>query len=329
MFYRVSITIEGLKRVRQAFMMLDAVRVAVSPSNVWRCVEPERAYLGAQWNGKRRGKEGASSSLWNRISIGISTFPTSIFPARFTTSEPCSTSYSRSDRSLSFARVHLQGGPMPRSLAYSSQGEIPGCAQPRMISAIGPQFSAKDFKEFIRLSGMTLREIVALVSAGRTPKLERWHKSLKGACMRTDAPESRDARSPHARSRDPWHPDARSPQNAVVPRCVAPPCVAPPSLTFGVTMALPGETDAGSAGKQPCRGIARRDHRDDDRGRGSHLSRSTQNPIGSKDPDALKIPARRAASTLARNAPSPVPAEPAHHWIGFGIIADGRSCCWS
>ena len=71
-----------------------------------------------------------------------------------------------------------------------------------------------------------------------------------------------------------------------------------------------------SAGKQPCRGIARRAHRDDDRGRGSHLSRSTQNPIGSKDPDTLKIPARRAASTLARNAPSPVPAEPAHYQVG-------------
>ena len=84
-------------------------------------------------------------------------------------------------------------------------------------------------------------------------------------------------------------------------------------------MALPGETEAGSAGKQPCRGIARRAHRDDDRGRGSHLSRSTQNPIGSKDPDALKIPARRAASTLARNAPSPVPAEPAQ------FPATGRS----
>ena len=26
---------------------------------------------------------------------------------------------------------------------------------------------------------------------------------------------------------------------------------------------LPGETEAGSAGKQPCRGIARRAHRDD------------------------------------------------------------------
>ena len=81
-------------------------------------------------------------------------------------------------------------------------------------------------------------------------------------------------------------------------------------------MALPGETEAGSAGKQPCRGIARRAHRDDDHGRGSPLSRSSPNPIGSIDPDALKIPARRAASTLTRSARSPVPAEPAqlqHH----------------
>ena len=77
-------------------------------------------------------------------------------------------------------------------------------------------------------------------------------------------------------------------------------------------MALPGETEAGSAGKQPCRGIARWAHRDDDHGRGSHLPRTSQNPIGSKDPDALKIPARRAASTLTRSARSPVPAEPAH-----------------
>ena len=76
-------------------------------------------------------------------------------------------------------------------------------------------------------------------------------------------------------------------------------------------MALPGETEAGSAGKQPCRGIARRAHRDDDHGRGSPLSRSSPNPIGSIDPDALKIPARRAASTLTRSVRSPVLAEPA------------------
>jgi len=76
-------------------------------------------------------------------------------------------------------------------------------------------------------------------------------------------------------------------------------------------MTVPGETEAGSAGMQPCRGIAWRAHRDDERERGSNLSRSPQNPIGSKDPDALKIPARRAAYSLTENAPSPFHAEPA------------------
>ena len=77
-------------------------------------------------------------------------------------------------------------------------------------------------------------------------------------------------------------------------------------------MALPGETEAGSAGKQPCRGIVRRAHRDDDHGCGNERLAPTLHPIGSKDPDALKIPARRAASTLTRSVRSPVLAEPAH-----------------
>ena len=78
-------------------------------------------------------------------------------------------------------------------------------------------------------------------------------------------------------------------------------------------MALPGETEAGSAGKQPCPGIVRRAHRDDDHGRGNERLAPTLHPIGSKDPDALKIPARRAASTLTRSVRSPVLAEPAHN----------------
>ncbi len=57
-------------------------------------------------------------------------------------------------------------------------------------------------------------------------------------------------------------------------------------------MILPGETEAGTAGTQPCRGISRWAHRDDERGReDSFLRRPTS--IGSKDPHALKIPARK------------------------------------
>jgi hypothetical protein len=81
-------------------------------------------------------------------------------------------------------------------------------------------------------------------------------------------------------------------------------------MRFGVRMAQPGETEAGSSGKQPCRGIAWWAHRDDDRERASSTSRSFPNHIGSKDPHALKIPTRRAEYSLTENADSPVPAEP-------------------
>src|SRR5271168_3411418 len=79
-----------------------------------------------------------------------------------------------------------------------------------------------------------------------------------------------------------------------------------------VTMILPGETEAGSAGMQPCRGIAWWAHRDDDRKRGNQLLALHFPAIGSKDPDALKIPARRAEFTLTENASSPFHAEPEH-----------------
>ena len=65
-------------------------------------------------------------------------------------------------------------------------------------------------------------------------------------------------------------------------------------------MILPGETEAGSAGMQPCRGIAWWAHRDDDRSAEAALLRSSQNHIGSVDPYALKIPARRAESCSLR-----------------------------
>src|SRR6266436_6091235 len=81
-------------------------------------------------------------------------------------------------------------------------------------------------------------------------------------------------------------------------------------LNFGATMTLPGETEAGSAGKQPCRGIAWWAHRDDDLGRANALLALLPTIIGSVDPYALKIPARRAESTLTEYARIPFHAEP-------------------
>src|SRR3954453_6334923 len=87
-------------------------------------------------------------------------------------------------------------------------------------------------------------------------------------------------------------------------------------LEMEATMALPGETEAGSAGMHPCRGIAGWAHRDDDRSAEVPLPRSSQNHIGSVDPDALKIPARRAESTLTEYAHVPFHAEPGQYSLG-------------
>ena len=79
-------------------------------------------------------------------------------------------------------------------------------------------------------------------------------------------------------------------------------------------MILPGETEAGTAGTQPCRGISRWAHRDDERGREDSFLRRPDS-IGSKDPHALKIPARRAEYSLAENLASPFQAEPRQHQL--------------
>src|SRR5437762_7679228 len=64
-------------------------------------------------------------------------------------------------------------------------------AKPRIISDNGPQFIAKDFKEFIRISGMTHVRTSPYYPQSNG-KIERWHKSLKGECIRPRTPLSLD-----------------------------------------------------------------------------------------------------------------------------------------
>ena len=63
--------------------------------------------------------------------------------------------------------------------------------RPRIISDNGPQFIAKDFKEFIRTSGMTHVRTSPFYPQSNG-KIERWHKSLKSECIRPRTPLSLD-----------------------------------------------------------------------------------------------------------------------------------------
>jgi putative transposase len=72
-------------------------------------------------------------------------------------------------------------------------------ARPRIISDNGPQFLAKDFKEFIRVSGMSHVRISPYYPQSNG-KIERWHQTLKGDALRPAQPATlEEARSLVAR----------------------------------------------------------------------------------------------------------------------------------
>ena len=68
--------------------------------------------------------------------------------------------------------------------------KFPG-VRPRIISDNGPQFIAKDFKEFIRLTGTTHVRTSPYYPQSNG-KLERWHGTLKGESFRLAAPQTLD-----------------------------------------------------------------------------------------------------------------------------------------
>jgi transposase InsO family protein len=62
---------------------------------------------------------------------------------------------------------------------------------PRIITDNGPQFVARDFKEFIRLMGLTHVRTSPYYPQSNG-KLERWHGSIKRECIRPACPGSLD-----------------------------------------------------------------------------------------------------------------------------------------
>jgi putative transposase len=63
--------------------------------------------------------------------------------------------------------------------------------KPRIISDNGPQFIAKDFKEFIRTYGLT-HVRTAPYYPQSNGKLERWHGSIKAECIRRTSHDTKE-----------------------------------------------------------------------------------------------------------------------------------------
>jgi putative transposase len=79
------------------------------------------------------------------------------------------------------------------TIVQRAREKFPG-ERPKIITDNGPQFIAKDFKEFIRIAGMTHVRTSPYYPQSNG-KIERFHKTIKGECIRVQVPLSlEDAR---------------------------------------------------------------------------------------------------------------------------------------
>lgn len=163
-------------------MMMDADLVAASPSSVYRVLK--ETGLMARWN-RTESKKGTGfqpplkphehwhtdisflnihGTFYHLISVldGFS---------RFIVHCEIRTSMTEADVEIVLQRA---------------REKFPD-ATPRVISDNGPQYIARDFQEFIRLSGMTHVRISPYYPQSNG-KQERWHATLKRECIRPQTP---------------------------------------------------------------------------------------------------------------------------------------------
>jgi putative transposase len=76
------------------------------------------------------------------------------------------------------------------TILQRAREQFPG-EHPRLITDNGPQFIAKDFKEFIRIAGLTHVKTSPYYPQANG-KMERWYKTFKGDCIRVNVPLSLD-----------------------------------------------------------------------------------------------------------------------------------------
>jgi transposase InsO family protein len=176
--------LEGYRRL--AFMMLDDDIVAVSPSSVYRVLK-QAGRLDRKW--QKPSKKGAgfvqplqAHEHWH-VDVSYLNLGGTFYYL-------CSLldGYSRF-----IVHGEIRESMTERDVETIVQRgleKFPG-QRPRIISDNGPQFIAKDFKEFIRLTGITHVRTSPYYPQSNG-KLERWHGSLKGERFRLAAPATLD-----------------------------------------------------------------------------------------------------------------------------------------
>ena len=179
---RTSRKLEGYRRL--TFMMIDQEVAAASPSSVYRVLAA--AGLLDRWN-KKASKKGTgfvqplrAHEHWHIYIAYLNLGGTFYYlcsildgASRAIVHWEIRAAMTETDVECILVRAH----------------EMHPNEKPRMISDNGPQFIAKDFKEFIRVTGMT-HVRTAPYYPQSNGKLERYHKTIKGDAIRPGQPST-------------------------------------------------------------------------------------------------------------------------------------------
>jgi putative transposase len=182
--YHAAHAPEGYRRL--TFMMLDADIVAVSPATVYRVLKSEG--LLDRWNGKASKKgTGFQQPLqphehWH-IDISYLNLAGTFYYL-------CSILDGATRFIVHWELRERMTTADVETVIQRAREQFPD-ARPRIISDNGPQFMARDFKEFIRLAGMTHVRTSPYYPQSNG-KLERYHQTLKVTTIRPKAPDSPD-----------------------------------------------------------------------------------------------------------------------------------------
>ena len=178
--------LDGYRRI--CYLLLDQDRVAVSPTTVYRVLQ--KAGVLERWN-RKASKKGTGFIQPAR--------PHEHWHVDMAYLNVCGTFYYLLTVLDGYSRyvVHweiresMTEGDVEVILQRARE-KFP-LAAPRIISDNGPQFIARDFKEFIRISGMTHVRTSPYYPQSNG-KIERWHRTAKTVIRRKTPVSLEDAR---------------------------------------------------------------------------------------------------------------------------------------
>jgi putative transposase len=176
--------LEGYRRL--TFMMLDADVVACSPASCYRVLKAAGLLAGQTPNTTKKGTGFVQPILphqhWHVDVSHLNIAGTFYFLCAIL--DGCSRYLVHWEIREKMEAIDVE------TILQRAREAYPGVT-PRIITDNGPQFIAKDFKEFIRIAGMTHVKTSPYYPQSNG-KIERWYKSLKGDCIRVKVPLSLD-----------------------------------------------------------------------------------------------------------------------------------------